>query len=136
MATINPTVTRISPNVVKFVWTPLTVFDSDPGAPVVEERDDGLPVPERWAEFVDRNVQVTGTAGAGFNLKIEGSRDGVTYATLNDAQGVALDITATGIKQVQEMARFMRPRISAGEIAVTSVTVTMIARRERGGQGM
>lgn len=99
-------------------------------------RDSGVAVPPNFAEYVDRNVQVKGTPGAAFNLKIEGGRDGVTFATLNDAQGVALDITAVGIKQIQEITPYMRARISAGETDVTIVTVMLIARRERGGQGL
>lgn len=98
--------------------------------------DDGTSVPDNWMEYVDRNVQVVGTAGAAFNMVIEGGRDGVTFATLNDAQGVAAAFTAVGVKQIQEFARFMRPRITAGETDVTDVDVYMVLRRDRGGEAI
>ena len=99
-------------------------------------RDSGVSIPTNWVDYTDRNEQVTGTAGAAFNLKIEGGGDDSTFATLNDAQGVALDVTAVGIKQIQEITPYTRPRISAGETDVTSVTVTIIARRERSARGI
>ena len=136
MSTIVPTVSYPSQNTVKFEWASLTTYDSDPGVGVTEAWDDGTPVPPNWLEYVDRNVQVKGTLGADFALVIEGGRDGTNYATLNDATGTALTFTAAGIKQVQELTAYMRPRITDGEIDVTDVTVIMVCRRERGGEGI
>lgn len=136
MTTKACTVTRPHENVVKFAWAPLTTYDSDPGAPVVEAWDDGVPIPPSFPEYVDRNVQVTGTVGVNFAMVIEGGNDGVNYATLNDATGTALSFTAVGIKQIQEIPPYMRPRITDGEIDVTSVNVIIVARRERSGKGV
>ena len=93
-------------------------------------------VPPNWADYVDRNVQVKGTAGAGFSLLVEGGRDGSTFATLNDAAGTVLNFTAVGVKQVQEVPLYTRPRIDDGQTDTTNVTVIMVARRERGAQGI
>src|SRR3990167_5620577 len=136
MATVAAAVSFSHHNVVKFTWTSLTTFDSDPGVGVTEAWDDGAQIPPNWAEYVDRNVQVLGTLGADFNLVIEGGRDGETFATLNDAVGTAIAFTAAGIKQIQETTPYMRPRITDGEIDVTDVTVIITARRDRGGQGI
>jgi len=76
----------------------------------------------------DRSVQVTGTFGAGGNLRIEGSNDGTNYSALTDPQGNALDFTATKIEGVLELTRYIRPRATAGD-GTTSLTVTMILRR-------
>ena len=105
------------------------------GAETITE-DVGTAVPPNWADYVDRNVQVKGTAGAGFSLLVEGGRDGSTFATLNDAVGTALNFTAVGVKQVQEMPLYTRPRIDDGQTDTTNVTVIMVARRERGAQGI
>ena len=129
MATIAATASYPQQNTVKFVWTPVRVT----AGPV---NDLGVDVPPNWHEYVDRNVQITGTVGAGFTMVIEGGRDGTNYSTLNDAAGTALSFSAVGIKQIQEVTPYMRPRITAGEVGVTSVTVSLIARRERDGEGM
>lgn len=87
--------------------------------------DDGAPV--GYAIFPDRSLQVTGTLGAGGTFVVEGSNDGVNYVTLHDPQGVALSKTALGIYQVEELAQFMRPRVTAGD-GTTSLVFTMILR--------
>lgn len=92
--------------------------------------DDGSPVHPNFLEHMDRNVQVKGTVGAAFNMVIEGGRDGTNYSTLNDATGTAIAFSAAGIKQVQEVPPYMRPRITAGEVDVTTVSVILVARRE------
>lgn len=73
----------------------------------------------------DRSVQVTGTF-AGGTVLIEGSHDGVTWFTLNDMAGSSLAFTAAGLRQVQEITRYVRPRAS---VAVTSVVVILVAKR-------
>ena len=98
--------------------------------------DATVAVPPNWSDYIDRNVQVVGTAGAGFNLVVEGGRDGSTYATLNDATGTALAFTAVGVKQVQEITPYMRARITAGETDVTVVDVILVGRRERTKEGI
>ena len=99
-------------------WTPLA------------NGDDGQP----WdtQDFSQVSVQVLGTFGAAGNLKIEGSNEvtPTNWALLNDVQGTALDVTAAKIEQVQEIPRWIRPRVSAGD-GTTSLTVRLWGVRRR-----
>jgi len=99
-----------------YSWTPLTFTGLDSGAPAGN------------FSGADRSVQVEGTFGAGGNVVIEGSNDGVNYETLNDHLGNALNITAKGIKSVDQICRYVRPRVTAGD-GTTSLTITMLTRR-------
>jgi len=90
--------------------------------------DSGSAIDEKWAQWADRSVQITGTFGAGGTILVEGSNDGTNYATLNNAQGSALSLTAAAIKQIAEMTRTTRPRVSAGD-GTTALTVTLFMRR-------
>lgn len=98
--------------------------------------DDGKPFvcPNR----ADKSIQVLGTFGAGGNAKIEGTNkqaynpDGsaialvtADYATLNDPQANALDVTAAKIEQVLENPNAIRPRITAGD-GTTALTIIMV----------
>lgn len=105
----------------KWVWTNLTT--SQVGMAL------GSSINEQQANFADRSVQLTGTLGAGGTVLIEGSNDGgTTWATLNDAFGNALSLTALGIKQITESVERVRPNISAGD-ATTSITVNLFMRK-------
>ena len=73
--------------------------------------DTGKPVESTG--FSDRSVQVTGTFG-GATCTIEGSNDGSTWATLSDPAGAALTFAATGLKQILQITRYMRPSVAAG----------------------
>lgn len=99
-------------------WTPLA------------NGDDG----QAWdtQDFPDVSVQVLGTFGTGGNLRLEGSNEAVptNWATLNDPQGSALDVTAAKIEQVLENVRWIRPRVTAGD-GTTSITVRLYAGRRR-----
>lgn len=79
------------------------------------------------ANFADRSVQVTGDFGAGGNVRIEGSLDGVHYAPLTDPQGNNLDFNTAKIEAVTELVRYIRPRVTAGD-ASTNLTVTMLLK--------
>lgn len=122
MATRAVTITRITTAGDREVhvaqWAGLTQATLDDGAPVE--------MPGSW----QRSVQVQGTLGAGGSVKIEGSNDGTNYQVLHDPQGVALDITALSIKAIQDLPRYIRPRVTAGD-GTTSLTVTMLMRREK-----
>lgn len=123
MATITPVVTRIDDNVVKFFWETLTTTN-----------DRGVPIHESWMDYADRSVQVTGTFGAGGNLRIQGSNDdGTTYAALNDPQGNALNIAAAKIEQVSEIPLLTRPLVTAGD-GTTDLDVSIVCRRSRSGK--
>jgi hypothetical protein len=83
----------------------------------------------KFAEWADRTIHVKGTFGVGGNVIIEGSNDGVTFATLNDATGTAMGtITAESVKQMSEAPLYIRPRVSAGD-GSTSLSVILLARR-------
>lgn len=82
-----------------------------------------------FTQFADRSVQVTGTFGAGGNLRVEGSNDGgTTWAALADPQGVALDITSAKIESILEVVEKVRCRVTAGD-GTTSLAVYLILRR-------
>jgi hypothetical protein len=131
MATIVPTVVWLDDDVVQFKWEGFHTIDIDPGAPVVEEHDVGVAIPEKFMDFMDRVAQVVGTFGDDGAITIEGSNHGGVYATLTDPQGLPLDFTAAKIEQIMETPLLMRPRGTNGEIGVTDLDVIIIARRSR-----
>lgn len=83
--------------------------------------------PFQPGDYADMTVQFAGTFDTTTAL-LEGSNDGVTYATLTDAQATAISKSAVGLEQVAEVPRYVRPRISAGG-GSTSVAVYLYARR-------
>ena len=90
--------------------------------------DDGTPV--ELPDYADRSIQVQGTIGAAGNLRVEGSNDGTNYVVLTDPQGTALTIVAAGvIEQIQEITRFIRPRITAGD-GTTNLVCTFYGARK------
>lgn len=117
MATITPTQSRVGNGLDQLVvtWAAMTNSGSDVGAPV------------ELARFSDRSVQVTGTWGAGGNVRIEGSNDGTNYVVLTDPQGNALNLSSAGIEQIMEITRYIRPQITGGD-GTTSITVSMFLR--------
>ncbi len=115
MAVITPTSSDIGVGITKITWA--NMANGDTGRPVV------MPA------SADKTVQVIGTLGAGGNCKIEGSNDeGTTYATLNDADGAAADISALSIVLIRENPETIRPNISAGD-GTTDLTVILVAKR-------
>jgi hypothetical protein len=84
--------------------------------------------PFECVSWPDKSIQVLGTFGAGGNCRMEGSNmdsDTPTWATLNDPQGAALDITAASIEAVLEHSLKVRPNITAGD-GTTSLDVYLI----------
>lgn len=79
------------------------------------------------SQYTDKSVQVSGTFGAGGNLRLQGSNDNINWNTLTDPQGAALDITAASIKFVAEATRYIRPLITAGD-GTTLLTVTILLK--------
>lgn len=78
--------------------------------------------------FEDRSIQVQGTFGSGGTCVLRGSNDGTNYHTLKDPQGNSISFTAAGIKQVQEITRYVYPEVTAGN-GSTDLDVTMLFRR-------
>lgn len=102
-------------SVVLFRFTPLTTTNAD-SAPI------------EFAQWADRCVQVSGTWGAGGAAVVEGSNDGSTYFTMNSAQGTALSMSADSLKQIVEVPRFARVRVTGGD-GTTSLTANFVLRR-------
>lgn len=75
-----------------------------------------------------RSIQFTGTFGVGGTIILQGSNDGTNYATLTDPQGNAISKTAAGIEQIEEVTRYIRPLVSAGD-GTTSLTATLLLVR-------
>lgn len=98
-----------------FVFTPLTTTNADTA-------------PIEWTQSADRCVQLTGTWGAGGTVVIEGSNNGTTWITLNSAQGTAASFTADALKQIVEVPRYARARVTAGD-GTTSITASFVLRR-------
>ena len=90
---------------------------------------DTSPAPFELVEQADRCVQVVGTFNAGMVL-IEGSINGEDWETLSDPQGNPLAKTSKFIKQIVELPRYMRPRVSAG--LGVDVNVYFVLRRNSG----
>lgn len=84
--------------------------------------------PIQFSQWADRCVQVTGTWGAGGSISVEGSNDGSNWATLNNAQGTAATLTANGIKQIVEVPRYARVRVTAGD-GTTNLVASFVLRR-------
>jgi hypothetical protein len=88
--------------------------------------DDGAGV--LFTPFADRSVQITGTFGAGGSVSIEGSNDGgTTWTVLKDPLGAALTFTATGLRNVGDIAHRVRPRVTAGD-GTTALNVNLVMR--------
>lgn len=115
MAVIKPTITNSVNGDDSVITAQWVLSNGDTGAPISK------------ASYADRSVQVTGTFGAGGNMRWEGS-NATIYATLTDPQGNALDFTAAKIEAVTELCLISRPSVTAGD-GTTALTVTLIARR-------
>jgi len=115
MAVVVPTSVTIGAGVTKYTWASLA--NGDTGTPLA------MPA------SADMTVQLLGTFGVGGSCRIEGSNDGgTTYATLDEADGNALNLTAAAIELVRENPELIRPNITAGDGA-TALTVILVAKR-------
>lgn len=80
------------------------------------------------AHYPKKSVQASGTFSTGA-LTMEGSNDGVNWATLHDLKGNAVTFTAAGIKQISENTRFIRPNANS---VITQVAVTVVGHASVG----
>jgi hypothetical protein len=112
MATVFPTVLERPAQSYLAQWVGMTTGD-------VGDRID-------YVGHADRTVQVVGTFG-GATVTLQGSLDGANWATLNDAQGQPIEITAARIEAVTEMVLFIRPIVTGGSGA--NVTVLLMMRK-------
>jgi len=72
---------------------------------------DSSPQAVELVEFADRSVQVVGTFNGG-TVAIQGSNNGVDWATLTDPQGNSLSVTSARLEQIQELTRYIRPSLT------------------------
>ena len=93
-------------------WSPLTTTNAD-----------GSPIAYASNGMGGVTFQATGTWGAGGQMVIEGSNDGVLWFTLNDQSNAQLTLSANALKTVRDQPLFIRPRVTAGD-GTTSLTVT------------
>jgi hypothetical protein len=97
-------------------WTPLT-----------ETNTDGIPVSAVGSG--DRCFEATGTFG-GATIVLQGSNDASNWYTLKDPGGTAISLTSTGLRQVLENPRYLRPLVSGG--SGTSLTAILFTRKSKG----
>ena len=114
MATINPIVNKSVQGANSVVTAQWVLGSADTGVQVA------------LTDWYDRSIQIAGTMG-GATVVIQGSNDGVNWVTLRDPASVALSFTATDIKQLLEMALYIRPVSSGG--TGSAITVTMAGRQ-------
>ena len=115
MAIITPTSVNIGAGVTKYTWAAMA--NGDTGKPIA------MPA------AADKTLQLLGTLSVGGACTIQGSNDdGTTYATLNDADGTALVLTALAISLIRENPSTIRPNITAGD-GSTSLTLIVVAKR-------
>lgn len=121
MATVVRIATYEYPNDRQVIVTWAAMDSDDEGDPVILE------------DYPDRCVQVLGTFGAGGSVRIAGTNDSggsAAYSALSDPQGVALNLTAAGVKQVTEVPFRTKPIVTAGD-GTTALTVKMTCRKPR-----
>ena len=92
--------------------------------PHLAQGDDGAPL--GCAQYADRSFQVVGTFG-GASVVVEGTNDGVNWATLTDPQGNNLTFTAAKIEMVSEATLRIRPKVVGGD-GTTDLTVSALLK--------
>jgi hypothetical protein len=91
--------------------------------------------PLSFAGHADKTMQVFGTFGAGGSITFEGSNDprvisdpnNAVWFTMNDPQTLPLVKTGAGGDLIIENPRFMRPRITGGDVT-TSITAILCCK--------
>lgn len=103
MATVVQTTAPISRTQMSTMvtWTPLTAANATGDT-------------FEWPKYSDRCFQVIGTFGSATAI-LQGSNDGTNWVTLHDPLGNSISFTTTGLKQVLEVTRYMRPSTSGGD---------------------
>ena len=89
--------------------------------------DDGTPI--EMGGYGNRSIQFLGTFGAGGNILLEGSNNGAAWFTLYDPQGNLISKAAADLERIDVLARFMRPRVSAGDGTTNLSALMFLARR-------
>jgi hypothetical protein len=105
MSIINSTVNNIEAGAgvyARTTWAGLGVGDE--GAPLL------------CPALGDRAIQVSGFF-SGATVSLLGSLDGDSYHVLSDPQGNPLDITSAKIEAVLELAVYIKPVVTGGDVA-------------------
>lgn len=78
--------------------------------------------------YTDRSIQVSGSGFGGSTLTVEGSNNGADWVTLTDPAGAALTFTAAGLKQILQVTRYIRTKVTGG--AATNIVADLVAVRK------
>jgi hypothetical protein len=78
--------------------------------------------------FSDRSVQVSTLTWGGSTVTIEGSNDGLTYFTLTDQAGAALTFTSSGLRQILQVCRYIRPKATGGTGTSFKIDLLMVRK--------
>jgi hypothetical protein len=69
---------------------------------------------QSYANYGDKTFICAGNFSGGATVVIEGSNDGINWATLSNRQGTAMTFTGLGMNTSQDKPIFVRPRLTAG----------------------
>lgn len=111
MATISPTINRISPRL-NVSWVGAATGDT-----IVS-----FEPPKQSGAFAA--VQFTGTFGSA-TVVLQGSNDGTNYVTLKDVNGTDISATAAAMFEFSTACRFLRVGISGGTGDDVDTTLTL-----------
>lgn len=117
MAVVNDTSTEVSTLYGKgslATWTALATGDT--GKPIV-----GI-------GLSDRSFQASGTFG-GATVILQGSNNGTDWVTLTDPAGAAISFTSTGLKQVLQVTKYMRPSVSGGAAVAINCDLLLVGKK-------
>jgi hypothetical protein len=79
--------------------------------------------------LTDKSVQITGTAGAGGSIAIQGSNDGSNWVTLTDVLGNSLAALAPGtISQINQETNWLKAVVNSGD-GTTAMNVIVAGKR-------
>ena len=91
-------------------------------------------IPFACPNYPIKSVHVAGTwGGSTATVVIEGSNmiDSPTFASLTYDGSTAISFTANGLKKINENSYWIRPRLTTGADANTSLDVYLVAHTER-----
>lgn len=78
------------------------------------------------SKWPTKSIQVSGTVGAGGSINVQGSNNGVDWATLDESTGDGLGTMGVGIKDILQNTKFIRPAVVSGD-GTTNIRVVIIA---------
>jgi hypothetical protein len=86
--------------------------------------------PARLPHVADKSVQITGTAGSGGSITLQGSNDGTNWVTLTNVAGAALSGLLPGtINQITEETLFIQPLVVSGD-GTTAMNVIVVGKAQ------